>query len=80
MKGSLPIHKYIHDVYKSLSLTTHNTHNTHNPYVYGIGEKKHHRIFGGAFTFVVTLESSMSSFLCYMYCRGTRSEKPQKIS
>jgi len=49
MKGSLPIHKYIHDVYKSLSLTTHNTH---NPYVYGIGEKKHHRIFGGAFTFV----------------------------
>lgn len=49
MKGSLPIHKYIHDVYKSLSLTTHNTHNTHNPYVYGIGEKKHHRIFGGAF-------------------------------
>lgn len=52
MKGSLPIHKYIHDVYKSLSLTTHNTHNTHNPYVYGIGEKKHHRIFGGAFTFV----------------------------
>lgn len=49
MKGSLPIHKYIHDVYKYLS---HNTHNTHNPYVYGIGEKKHHRIFGGAFTFV----------------------------
>lgn len=52
MKGSLLIHKYIHDVYKSLSLTTHNTHTTHNPYVYGIGEKKHHRIFGGAFTFV----------------------------
>lgn len=52
MKGSLPIHKYIHDVYKSLSLTTHNTHNTHNPYVYGIGEKKHHQIFGGASTFV----------------------------
>lgn len=52
MKGSLLIHKYIHDVYKSLSLTTHNTHNTHNPYVYGIGEKKHHRIFGDAFTFV----------------------------
>lgn len=49
MKGSLPIHKYIHDVYKYLS---HNTHNTHNPYVYGIGEKKYHRIFGGAFTFV----------------------------
>ena len=49
MKGSLPIHKYIHDVYKYLS---HNTHNTHNPYVYGIGEKKHHRIFDGAFTFV----------------------------
>lgn len=49
MKGSLPIHKYIHDVYKYLS---HNTQYTHNPYVYGIGEKKHHRIFGGAFTFV----------------------------
>lgn len=39
-------------MYINLSLTTHNTHNTHNPYVYGIGEKKHHRIFGGAFTFV----------------------------
>ena len=38
-------------MYINLSLTTHNTHNTHNPYVYGIGEKKHHRIFGGAFTF-----------------------------
>ena len=39
-------------MYINISLTTHNTHNTHNPYVYGIGEKKHHRIFGGAFTFV----------------------------
>lgn len=39
-------------MYINLSLTTHNTHNTHNPYVYGIGEKKHHRIFGGAFTYV----------------------------
>ena len=39
-------------MYINLSLTTHNTHNTHNPYVYGIGEKKQHRIFGGAFTFV----------------------------
>ena len=39
-------------MYINLSLATHNTHNTHNPYVYGIGEKKHHRIFGGAFTFV----------------------------
>ena len=39
-------------MYIDISLTTHNTHNTHNPYVYGIGEKKHHRIFGGAFTFV----------------------------
>lgn len=39
-------------MYINLSLTTHNTHNTHNPYVYGIGEKKHHRIFGGASTFV----------------------------
>ena len=38
-------------MYINISLTTHNTHNTHNPYVYGIGEKKHHRIFGGAFTF-----------------------------
>ena len=80
MKGSLPIHKYIHDVYKSLSLTTHNTHNTHNPYVYGIGEKKHHRIFGGAFTFVGDIGIINVILLCYMYCRGTRSEKPQKIS
>lgn len=39
-------------MYINISLTTHNTHNTHNPYVYGIGEKKHHRIFGGTFTFV----------------------------
>lgn len=39
-------------MYINISLTAHNTHNTHNPYVYGIGEKKHHRIFGGAFTFV----------------------------
>ena len=39
-------------MYINISLTTHNTHNTHNPYVYGIGEKKYHRIFGGAFTFV----------------------------
>ena len=39
-------------MYINISLTTHNTHNTHNPYVYGIGEKKHHRIFGGASTFV----------------------------
>ena len=39
-------------MYINISLTTHNTHNTHNPDVYGIGEKKHHRIFGGAFTFV----------------------------
>lgn len=39
-------------MYINISLTTHNTHTTHNPYVYGIGEKKHHRIFGGAFTFV----------------------------
>lgn len=39
-------------MYINISLTTHNTHNTHNPYVYGIGEKKHHRIFGGAFTYV----------------------------
>lgn len=39
-------------MYINISLTTHNTHNTHNPYVYGIGEKKHHRIFDGAFTFV----------------------------
>ena len=39
-------------MYINLSLTPHHTHNTHNPYVYGIGEKKHHRIFGGAFTFV----------------------------
>ena len=39
-------------MYINISLTTHNTHNTHNPYVYGIGERKHHRIFGGAFTFV----------------------------
>lgn len=39
-------------MYINISLTTHNTHNTHNPYVYGIGEKKHQRIFGGAFTFV----------------------------
>ena len=39
-------------MYINISLSTHNTHNTHNPYVYGIGEKKHHRIFGGAFTFV----------------------------
>ena len=39
-------------MYINISLTTHSTHNTHNPYVYGIGEKKHHRIFGGAFTFV----------------------------
>lgn len=39
-------------MYINISLATHNTHNTHNPYVYGIGEKKHHRIFGGAFTFV----------------------------
>lgn len=52
MKGSLPIHKYIHDVYTYLSHNTQYTHNTHNPYVYGIGEKKHHRIFDGAFTFV----------------------------
>ena len=39
-------------MYINISLTAHNTHNTHIPYVYGIGEKKHHRIFGGAFTFV----------------------------
>ncbi len=39
-------------MYINISLTTHNTHNTHNSYVYGIGEKKHHRIFGGAFTYV----------------------------
>ena len=51
MKDSLPIHK-LYMMYINISLTTHNTHNTHNPYVYGIGEKKHHRIFGGAFTFV----------------------------
>ena len=43
-------------MYINISLTTHNTHNTHNPYVYGIGEKKHHRIFGGAFTFVGDIE------------------------
>ena len=43
-------------MYINISLTTHNTHNTHNPYVYGIGEKKHHRIFGGAFTFVDEIE------------------------
>lgn len=43
-------------MYINISLTTHNTHNTHNPYVYGIGEKKHHRIFGGAFTFVDDIE------------------------
>ena len=67
MKGSLPIHKYIHDVYKSLSLTTHNTHNTHNPYVYGIGEKKHHRIFGGAFTFVDDIEiTGVILFILYV--------------
>ena len=30
-------------MYINISLTTHNTHNTHNPYVYGIGEKKHHQ-------------------------------------
>lgn len=43
-------------MYINISLTTHNTQNTHNPYVYGIGEKKHHRIFGGAFTFVDDIE------------------------
>lgn len=80
MKGSLPIHKYIHDVYKYLSHNTQYTHNTHNPYVYGIGEKKHHRIFGGAFTFVDDIEIINVILLRYMYCRGTRSEKPQKIS
>ena len=80
MKGSLPIHKYIHDVYKYLSHNTQYTHNTHNPYVYGIGEKKHHRIFGGAFTFVDDIGIINVILLCYMYCRGTRSEKPQKIS
>ena len=80
MKGSLPIHKYIHDVYKYLSHNTQYTHNTHNPYVYGIGEKKHHRIFGGASTFVDDIGITVSSSLFYMYCRGTRSEKPQKIS
>lgn len=80
MKGSLPIHKYIHDVYKSLSLTTHNTHNTHNPYVYGIGEKSTTEFSVVLLLLWMTLESSMLSFLCYMYCRGTRSEKPQKIS
>ena len=39
-------------MYINLSLSQHTIHTTHNPYVYGIGEKKHHRIFGGAFTFV----------------------------
>ena len=78
MKGSLPIHKYIHDVYKSLSQhTIHTTHN--NPYVYGM-EKKHHRIFGGAFYFVDDIGIINVILLYYMYCRGTRSEKPQKIS
>ena len=80
MKGSLPIHKYIHDVYKYLSHNTQYTHNTHNPYVYGIGEKSTTEFLVVLLLLWMTLELLMSSFLRYMYCRGTRSEKPQKIS
>ena len=83
MKGSLPIHKHIQDVYKYLSHNTqytHNTHNTHNPYVYGIGEESTTEFSVVLLLLWMILELSMSSFLCYMYCRGTRSEKPQKIS
>ena len=51
MKGSLPIHKYIHDVYKYLSHNTQYTQHTQSICVW-YRRKKHHRIFGGAFTFV----------------------------
>ncbi len=36
--------------------------------------------FGGAVTFVDDNRINRVILLCYMYCRGTRSEKPQKIS
>lgn len=51
MKGSLPIHKYIHDVYKSLSHNTQYTQHTQSICVW-YRRKKAPSIFGGAFTFV----------------------------
>ena len=36
--------------------------------------------FGGAFIFVDDNRINCVILLCYMYCLGTRSEKPQKIS
>lgn len=51
MKGSLPIHKYIHDVYKYLSHNTQYTHNTQSICVW-YRRKKAPPNFGGASTFV----------------------------
>ena len=80
MKGSLPIHKYIHDVYK-ISLSQHTIHTQHTQSICVWYRRiKAPPNFGGAFAFVDDIEITVSSSLFYMYCRGTRSEKPQKIS
>ena len=52
MKGSLPIHKYIHDVYKYLSHNTQYTHNTQSICVWYRRKKAPPNFFGGAFAFV----------------------------
>ena len=66
MKGSLPIHKYIHDVYKSLSHNTQYTQHTQSICVW------YRRIkappnFGGAFAFVDDIEiTGVILFILYV--------------